>query len=121
MKPVVTDYRPFAAFLTLFDKEVLRFRKIALHAILAPILTSILYLLVFGEVLKGNYEKDYFTTVDIRSCNTISLMAKKAKLLTTHPAASYELTTGAENNHTLTIHDPEAFWSISKYLVVRVW
>ena len=53
MKPVVTDYRPFAAFLTLFDKEVLRFRKIALHAILAPILTSILYLLVFGEVLKG--------------------------------------------------------------------
>ena len=53
MKPVVTDYRPFAAVLTLFDKEVLRFRKIALHAILAPILTSILYLLVFGEVLKG--------------------------------------------------------------------
>lgn len=53
MKPVVTDYSPFAAFLTLFDKEVLRFRKIALHAILAPILTSILYLLVFGEVLKG--------------------------------------------------------------------
>lgn len=49
MKPVVTDYRPFAAFLTLFDKEVLRFRKIALHAILAPILTSILYLLVSAK------------------------------------------------------------------------
>ena len=26
MKPVVTDYRPFAAFLTLFDKEVLGMR-----------------------------------------------------------------------------------------------
>ena len=74
-----------------------------------------------GEVLKGNYEKDYFTTVDIRSCNTISLMAKKAKLLTTHPAASYELTKGADKNLTLKINDPEAFWSISKYLVVRVW
>lgn len=53
MRPTVHEYRPFAAFLTLFDKEILRFRKIALHAILAPILTSVLYLLVFGEVLKG--------------------------------------------------------------------
>ena len=48
-------------------------------------------------------------------------MAKKAKLLTTHPAASYELTKGADKNLTLKINDPEAFWSISKYLVVRVW
>lgn len=74
-----------------------------------------------GEVLKGDYEKDYFTTVDIRSCNTISLMAKKARLLTNHPTSSYELTKGADGNLTLKINDPKAFWSISKYLVIRVW
>lgn len=74
-----------------------------------------------GEVLKGNYEKDYFTTVDIRSCNTISLMSKKAKLLTNHPTASYKLTKGEDKNLILKINDPKAFWSISKYLVIRVW
>lgn len=46
-------YNARAAFVSLFEKEILRFRKIALQTILAPILTSILYLLVFGEVLEG--------------------------------------------------------------------
>lgn len=40
-----------AAFLTLLEKEILRFRKIALQTILAPILLGLLYLLVFGEVM----------------------------------------------------------------------
>ncbi len=52
MRPTVIAYRSFAAFRTLLDKEILRFRKIALHSLLAPILTSVLYLLVFGEVLQ---------------------------------------------------------------------
>lgn len=46
-------YNACAAFVSLLQKEVLRFRKIALQTILAPILTSVLYLLVFGEVLSG--------------------------------------------------------------------
>lgn len=44
-------YNGKAAFLTLLEKEVLRFRKIALQTILAPILLGLLYLLVFGEVM----------------------------------------------------------------------
>ena len=53
MQPQPLAYNSRAAFFTLFEKEILRFRKIALHSILAPILTSTLYLLVFGGVLEG--------------------------------------------------------------------
>ena len=46
-------YRPRASFLTLLEKEILRFKKIALQTIFAPVLMGLLYLLVFGQVLAG--------------------------------------------------------------------
>lgn len=46
-------YRQGAAFLTLLQKEILRFKKIALQTIFAPILMAVLYLIVFGQVLGG--------------------------------------------------------------------
>ncbi len=78
-------------------------------------------ILIDGEVLTGNYEKDYFTKVDVRSLNTIALMSKKAEVLTNHPAGTYELVKGADNMLTLKINNATKFWSISKYLVIRVW
>lgn len=50
------DPKPYsrgAAFLTLLEKEVLRFKKIAIQTIFAPILMAALYLVVFGQVLGG--------------------------------------------------------------------
>ena len=38
---------------TLFHKEILRFWKVGFQTIAAPILTSMLYLLIFGHVLEG--------------------------------------------------------------------
>lgn len=38
---------------TLFYKEVLRFGKVLLQTLLAPIVTALLYLLVFGQALEG--------------------------------------------------------------------
>ncbi len=38
-------------FYTLFYKEVLRFTKVLLQTLLAPIVTALLYLLVFGQAL----------------------------------------------------------------------
>lgn len=38
-------------FMTLFYKETLRFWKVATQTILAPVLTAMLYLLIFGNVL----------------------------------------------------------------------
>ena len=38
---------------TLFYKEVLRFRKVSVQTVGAPVLTAVLYLLIFGHVLEG--------------------------------------------------------------------
>ncbi len=40
-------------WLTLFHKELLRFWKVAFQTIAAPILTALLYLLIFSHVLEG--------------------------------------------------------------------
>ena len=44
------------AFMTLFKKEVLRFWKVGFQTVAAPILTAILYLLVFAHVLSEHVE-----------------------------------------------------------------
>jgi ABC-2 type transport system permease protein len=43
-------------FRTLFYKEVLRFWKVATQTITAPILTAMLYLLIFGHVLEAHVQ-----------------------------------------------------------------
>jgi ABC-2 type transport system permease protein len=45
-----------AGFRTLLYKEVLRFWKVSFQTIAAPVLTGILYLLVFGHVLEARVE-----------------------------------------------------------------
>jgi len=44
---------PRRGWVTLFYKELLRFWKVAFQTIAAPILTSLLYLLIFSHVLEG--------------------------------------------------------------------
>ena len=41
---------------TLFRKELLRFWKVAVQTVLAPMLTAVLYLLVFAHVLEGRLD-----------------------------------------------------------------
>jgi ABC-2 type transport system permease protein len=43
-------------FYTLFLKEWLRFWKVAVQTVLAPVLTAMLYLLVFAHTLRGHVE-----------------------------------------------------------------
>ncbi|MCK7579443.1 MAG: ABC transporter permease [Chromatiales bacterium] len=43
-------------FRTLLHKELLRFWKVVLQTVAAPVLTVLLYLLVFGQVLEGHVE-----------------------------------------------------------------
>ena len=38
---------------TLFYKEVLRFWKVSFQTVAAPVLTAVLYMLIFGHVLQG--------------------------------------------------------------------
>lgn len=74
-----------------------------------------------GDVLRdGNFNRDYFTKIDIRYDKEVKLYSKSAKLLTTHPKGSYSLTKDALGQYELHITDPTRFWSVSKYLVVQV-
>lgn len=78
------------------------------------------HILEGGKVMNGNFNKNYFTKVDIRNTTEIKLYSKSAKLLTTHPASSYSLTHDASKQYVLRITNPQIFWSTSKYLVVLV-
>lgn len=74
-----------------------------------------------GDVLKGNdFNKDYFTHIDLRVTKTIKLYSKSAKLMTNHPAGSYSLDKDAQGQYVLRITHPQQFWSVSKYLVITV-
>jgi ABC-2 type transport system permease protein len=43
-----------SGFLTLFEKELLRFWKVAFQTVAAPVLTALLYLLIFSHVLEDH-------------------------------------------------------------------
>ena len=73
-----------------------------------------------GEVLQSNFNKDYFTKIDIRIDKEIKLYSSSAEILTNHPAGSYTLQRDAKKQYVLRISDPQRFWSTSKYLVVLV-
>lgn len=77
-------------------------------------------ILMGDKVLQQNFNKNYFTKIDIRVTREIKLYSKSARLLTSHPAGSYELTRDNNKMYTLAITNPQLFWSTSKYLVVIV-
>jgi ABC-2 type transport system permease protein len=43
-------------FWTLFWKELLRFLKVSVQTVAAPVLTALLYLVIFGQVLEGRVQ-----------------------------------------------------------------
>lgn len=72
------------------------------------------------RVLESNFNKSYFTKIDIRVEKEIKLYSKYAKILTMHPSDSYTLEKDANKQYILRITNPQIFWSTSKYLVILV-
>ena len=72
------------------------------------------------RILEKDFNKDYFTKIDIRIDKEIKLYSKDAKMLTSHPSSSYTLAPDANKQYVLRITDPNLFWSTSKYLVIQV-
>ena len=73
-----------------------------------------------SKVLQPGFNKDYFVKIDIRDIKEIPLFTNKAKLKSSHPESSYNLTEDEDENLTLNITEPKVFWSLSKYLVIEV-
>jgi len=67
--------------------------------------------------LSSDFNKEYFTKINIEKTTSINLGAKKIKMLTTHPSNSYKLI-GEKLIEKLEITNTKEFWSASKYLVI---
>ena len=72
------------------------------------------------QKMKDDFNKNYFTKIDVSTTNTIVLGAKKAKLITTHPSSSYKIEGADGKAEKLQIINAEEFWGTSKYLVIVV-
>jgi len=74
------------------------------------------------ESLQENFTNDnLFSRIDITETRTIPVNSKTAKLVTEHPANSYEMVKDDANKIAyIEIKDPATFWKISKYAVVEV-
>ncbi len=64
-----------------------------------------------------DFNKEYFTKLNIEQTTSINIGAKKVKLLTNHPSSSYKLV-GTKPIEKLEIIDAREFWGASKYLVI---
>lgn len=71
-----------------------------------------------SQRVAGDVNLDEFTKVDIRNLKSIPLDAKKAKVMSVHPAGSYELIGTDKKVSELVIKDPALFWQKSRMLVI---
>ncbi|PCJ28056.1 MAG: hypothetical protein COA97_01920 [Flavobacteriales bacterium] len=72
------------------------------------------------EKLSTDFNKEYFTQIDVSLTYEIELMSKKVKIITNHPSNSYKIEGDDGSAEKLIILDVDAFWSSSKYLVMVV-
>mgnify|MGYP001048104823 FL=1 len=71
------------------------------------------------KVMKGDFDESYFTTGDKRNLSEIPTHSKKAKILTSQPADSYEIV-DVNGQKVVKITDPTKFWQLSNFLVIQV-
>ncbi|MBI5218409.1 MAG: hypothetical protein HY958_05715 [Bacteroidia bacterium] len=72
-----------------------------------------------SQKLAENFNKEYFTKINITKLKAIPLFAKKARVITAHPTSSYKLV-GQEKVDSLIITNPAEFWGTTKYCVIVV-
>ncbi|MCX6271126.1 MAG: hypothetical protein NTU44_07900 [Bacteroidetes bacterium] len=68
----------------------------------------------------ANFDKTYFTKIDITKVMEIPLSCKKAKIITTHASDSYKFEGGPKKVDKLVITNYSKFWEASKYLVIEI-
>lgn len=71
------------------------------------------------KLLKGDFDQSFFTTADKRTLSRIALHSKKAQILTNQPEGSY-IIDDDNGQKILVITNPDAFWSLSNYLVIKI-
>ncbi|MCQ2336755.1 MAG: DUF4527 domain-containing protein [Paludibacteraceae bacterium] len=70
--------------------------------------------------MSSTFRNGLFTAIDIRDVEVIPTNAKRAKVLTKHPATSYTLERDENRMYVLVIRNATDFWSTSKHLIIKV-
>jgi DNA repair exonuclease SbcCD ATPase subunit len=70
--------------------------------------------------VKDDFNKEYFTKIDVTQTSSITIGAKKAKILSSHPTASYKIVGTDKSVEKIEILNAEEFWGTSKYLVIQI-
>lgn len=71
------------------------------------------------KLMKGDFDQNFFTTADKRVLTSVALHSNKAEVLTNQPKNSYNI---EDNNgqKILKITNPDLFWSLGNYLVIKI-
>lgn len=72
-----------------------------------------------SKSLQDTISTDYFEKIDITLTKSIPVNAKKAELITEHPAGSYEWVEQDDQIAYMVINNPQEFWKISKFAVLE--
>jgi tetrahydromethanopterin S-methyltransferase subunit F len=73
------------------------------------------------KTLAGSFPDSSFMQIDITVTKSIPVNSKSAKLITEHPANSYQFIRDKDKKiASIEITDPVQFWKISKYAVVEI-
>ncbi len=73
------------------------------------------------ESLTGKFPNDSFVEIDLTQMKSIPVNSKSAKLISDHPAGSYEFIRDKDKKiESLEIKDPALFWKASKYAVIEI-
>lgn len=70
--------------------------------------------------VNSDVANDRFKQLYVRQTSRVDLGVKKAHLVTEHPKNSYTIVEEGDELAYLEIKDPDAFWRLSKYMVVEV-
>lgn len=70
--------------------------------------------------MNGDVTNNEFQQVDVRQMTRVPLGVKKAHLVSEHPKDSYRIVEEGDELAYLEIKDPNAFWKLSRYMVVEV-
>lgn len=73
------------------------------------------------KTLAEDFNKDYFTMIDITATKIIPIDSeKKVELISEHPTGSYRLNMEEDKTLNLEVLDLDQFWKASKYLVIMI-
>jgi DNA repair exonuclease SbcCD ATPase subunit len=72
------------------------------------------------KIINTGVGNENFAEIDIRNTKSIPVNSKEVKLITEHPAGSYEFVNEGEKVAALNINNPEEFYKFSKYIVLEI-